>query len=178
MAEPAGATSSVDVVLADEEATVRCGAAVGALVRPGDVIALIGDLGVGKTTWMRGLASRLGVDPSAIRSPTFALVMEHARADDAGLLLHADLYRATAAELPQLGLFDAVGQPDVVAAIEWPEALLPQLRGLPLWTLRWRPADAADAGHEPGRRVEVAAPRDRATALATVLGDLVRSSRR
>ena len=152
---------AVDIALADEAATVECGVRIGALVEPGDVILLIGDLGVGKTTWMRGLASRLAVDPALIRSPTFALIMEHERGDGSGTLLHADLYRADAQDLESLGLFELLGAPDVVAAIEWPEALLTHLRGLPVWTLRWRHGSAGDG---MSRVVELRAPLGRATA--------------
>lgn len=159
------------VALADEAATLRCGAAAAPHVHPGDVLLLVGDLGLGKTTWMRGLASGLSVDPAEIRSPTFALVMEHTRSDGGGILLHADLYRAGSDEVAQLGLLDVIGASDVVAAIEWPGPLATQLRGLPVWTLHWH---VGRAGAD--RVVAIRPPPGRSAALAAALQSMLRAA--
>lgn len=104
------------ITLADADATTRVGTALAALVRGGDAVALIGDLGAGKTTLVTGLVDALG--GGAASSPTFALVNRY----DGGRLVvwHVDLYRIErAAELPELGLDDAIGDPRGVALVEW-----------------------------------------------------------
>jgi len=75
---------------ADPAATERCGQWLGEHLRPGDVVALVGELGAGKTTLVRGLARGLRVDDAeAICSPTYLLVVEHPGPVP---LLHADAY--------------------------------------------------------------------------------------
>ena len=90
------------------------GRALAALVRPGDVLVVAGDLGAGKTTFVRGLAEGLGI-PDGIVSPTFTL----ARAYDGRVrLVHVDVYRLESAhELYDLGLDDLAD--GAVLAVEW-----------------------------------------------------------
>jgi tRNA threonylcarbamoyladenosine biosynthesis protein TsaE len=89
---------------------------LGRLLMPGDVLALIGGLGAGKTTFVQGLARGLDVPPDRhVASPTFALVNEHPGRVP---LVHADLYRIEdARELAELGLSDAFDRAAV--AVEW-----------------------------------------------------------
>jgi len=89
---------------------------LGRLLAPGDVLALLGPLGAGKTTFIQGLARGLEVPPDRhVASPTFALVNEHPGRVP---LVHADLYRIeNERELPELGLTDAFDRAAV--AIEW-----------------------------------------------------------
>ncbi len=104
------------IVLPDAAATARAGEAVAALVRGGDAIALIGDLGAGKTTLVAGLARALGAGPAS--SPTFSLVNEYR----GGRLVvwHVDLYRIEReVELAELGLDEIVGDPRGVCLVEW-----------------------------------------------------------
>jgi tRNA threonylcarbamoyladenosine biosynthesis protein TsaE len=91
-------------------------ARLGRLLAAGDVLALIGPLGAGKTTFVQGLARGLEVPPDRhVASPTFALVNEHPGRVP---LVHADLYRINdARELDELGLADAYDRAAV--AIEW-----------------------------------------------------------
>ena len=101
------------MILSDPAATRAAGARLAAVLRAGDAIALVGDLGAGKTTFVAGLVDALGA--GGAHSPTFALVHRY----DGGRLAvwHADLYRIErAAELPELGLDDAV---DGVLIVEW-----------------------------------------------------------
>jgi tRNA threonylcarbamoyl adenosine modification protein YjeE len=112
------------IALADAAATARAGAALAAIARGGDTIALVGDLGAGKTTFVTGLVAALGGGEAT--SPTFALVHEYR----GGRLWvwHVDLYRvARAAELPELGLDDAIGDPRGIVIVEWADrfAVLP-----------------------------------------------------
>jgi tRNA threonylcarbamoyl adenosine modification protein YjeE len=105
------------VELPDANATRAAGTRVAAALRGGDAIALVGELGAGKTTFVAGLVAALGGGDDA-HSPTFALVHEYAR----GRLIvwHADLYRVErAAELIELGLDELIGDPRGVAIVEW-----------------------------------------------------------
>ncbi len=86
-------------------------------LEPGDVLALQGDLGAGKTHLAKGIAAGLGLDPEAVTSPTFTLVQEHGD----GALLHLDLYRIESEEeVARLGL-DELLDGDAVALVEWPD---------------------------------------------------------
>ncbi|HVT08400.1 MAG TPA: tRNA (adenosine(37)-N6)-threonylcarbamoyltransferase complex ATPase subunit type 1 TsaE [Polyangia bacterium] len=89
---------------------------LGRLLQVGDMLALIGPLGAGKTTFVQGLARGMGVPADRhVASPTFALVNEHPGRVP---LVHADLYRvADARELEELGLSDVFDRAAV--AIEW-----------------------------------------------------------
>jgi tRNA threonylcarbamoyladenosine biosynthesis protein TsaE len=104
------------VKLADAEATGRAGALLAAAVQGGDAIALVGDLGAGKTTFVAGLVAALGGGVAA--SPTFSLVNEY----PGGRLRvwHVDLYRLERpSELPELGLDDIIGDRRGIVLIEW-----------------------------------------------------------
>ncbi len=109
--------------LADAAATERLGARLAGVVRGGDAIALIGDLGAGKTTLVTGLVAALGGGGAS--SPTFSLVNQY---DGHLIVWHVDLYRLErAAELPELGLDDVIGDPRGIVVIEWADkfAVLP-----------------------------------------------------
>ena len=95
--------------------TIDLGRRIGKLLKPGDVIALYGDLGAGKTTLTRGIADGLGLEAD-IHSPTFTLIHEHP-----GIipLYHVDLYRLSGEyEVEALGL-DEYLYSDGVTIIEW-----------------------------------------------------------
>ncbi|PAP75838.1 tRNA (adenosine(37)-N6)-threonylcarbamoyltransferase complex ATPase subunit type 1 TsaE [Rubrivirga marina] len=99
------------------EATRALGRRLAERLEPGDVVALSGDLGAGKTHLAHGVADGLGLDGDAVTSPTFALVQEHGD----GALLHLDLYRVESeAEAGRLGLGELLDG-DAVALVEWPE---------------------------------------------------------
>jgi tRNA threonylcarbamoyladenosine biosynthesis protein TsaE len=109
-----------------ESETEALGAALGRLLQPGDVLALVGDLGAGKTCLARGVARGLGID-EPVTSPTFILVAEYAAA--AGFpLYHADCYRLeqAAAEAQAIGL-DELLLDEGVAIVEWAERIEPLL---------------------------------------------------
>lgn len=111
------------VPLPDEAATRAFGAALARLLRPGDFIALRGDLGVGKTALARALIqSRLGPDGGGeeVPSPTFTLVQTYEAPDL--LLTHVDLYRIDRPEdARELGLAEALDEG--VLLVEWPDKL-------------------------------------------------------
>jgi len=92
----------------------------------GDVLLLSGDLGAGKTTFVRGLAEGLGIDPGDVSSPTFTLLHEYR--GGRLTLYHADLYRLDKTATDDLGL-EETGVRDGVLAIEWPDRLSHDLAG-------------------------------------------------
>ena len=98
-------------------ATRRLAARLGRIARPGDVVALVGDLGAGKTTFVVGLAEGLAVPPETrVQSPTFTLVNEY---QGRLPLYHIDLYRiAATGELDELGLHEYLGGAGL-SAVEW-----------------------------------------------------------
>lgn len=113
------------MILADADATARIGAALAAKLRLGDVIALFGDLGAGKTTLARGLLRGLGF-AGDVASPTFPIVQPYEPPDVRLPLWHIDLYRIEdPAELEELALEEA--RHDAALVIEWPERLGPAL---------------------------------------------------
>lgn len=102
-----------------EADTLQFGAALGALLSPGDALLLSGDLGVGKSVVARGVARALGIS-GAMPSPTFALMMPY---EGAHTLYHMDLYRLSGPdELYAAGLDECIGG-DGIAVVEWPETV-------------------------------------------------------
>ena len=111
-------------VTASEEETQAVARELSATLRAGDVVLLSGDLGAGKTTFVRGLAEGLGIDPREVSSPTFTLVHEYR--GNGLTLYHADLYRLESTATDDLGL-EEIGVKDGVLAIEWPDRLSHEL---------------------------------------------------
>ena len=139
---------------ASADETVRLGQRLAAALSPGDVVAVAGDLGAGKTHLAKGIAAGLGVDPSTVTSPTFSLVQEHA----GGALLHLDLYRIESDEQAAgLGL-DELLDGEAIALVEWPERAAGWLPARTVW-LRLTHVGA------DRRRVEVGEPAPLAEAL-------------
>ena len=98
------------------EETRLLGAQLASLLFPGAVIGLSGDLGAGKTCFVKGLAGGLGIDEDEVSSPTFTLIAEHGRGKIP--LYHIDLYRLEDAEVEEIGIEEYLSGPGV-AAIEW-----------------------------------------------------------
>ena len=108
------------LLLEGEKRTRLLGSRLGALVEPGDVIALVGELGAGKTVFVKGLAEGMGFDPDDVTSPSFTMIAEYPGTVP---LFHMDLYRLeTIRDAEEIGLeeyFDAGG----VCAVEWADRL-------------------------------------------------------
>jgi tRNA threonylcarbamoyladenosine biosynthesis protein TsaE len=103
-----------------ESETIAAGRELGATLSAGETVLLFGDLGAGKTAFVRGLAEGLGIDASEVTSPTFTLVQEYRGGRLP--LIHADLYRLNdTREIDELGLEEVAA--GAVLAIEWAEKL-------------------------------------------------------
>ncbi len=108
------------LVTHSEAETTRAGVELAADLAPGDVVLLIGDLGLGKTVLARGIAAGLGVDPSEVHSPTFTLVNQYRGRIP---VHHVDLYRIDReSDMGELGLEEILGG-EGVAIVEWGERL-------------------------------------------------------
>jgi tRNA threonylcarbamoyladenosine biosynthesis protein TsaE len=116
----------VIVVSHSEEETAAIARELAARLAPGAVLLLSGDLGAGKTAFVRGLAQGLGADPEQVSSPTFTLIHEYR--GGRLTLFHADLYRLDRAETEDLGLQDVEVAAGVLA-VEWPERLARPISG-------------------------------------------------
>jgi tRNA threonylcarbamoyladenosine biosynthesis protein TsaE len=103
------------------DGTEAAGAALAARLRPGDVVLVSGELGAGKTTFVRGALRSLGVQ-GPITSPTF--VVGHLHAGETGPLAHLDLYRLAGMGTEDPGLLDPFFAEDTIAFVEWPEHAL------------------------------------------------------
>jgi tRNA threonylcarbamoyladenosine biosynthesis protein TsaE len=109
-----------------EEETAAVARELASDLKASDVILLSGNLGAGKTAFVRGLAAGLGIDPEEVSSPTFTLVHEYR--GGRLTLYHADLYRLEKVATEDLGL-EEMGLSDGVLAIEWPDRLSHALPG-------------------------------------------------
>jgi tRNA threonylcarbamoyladenosine biosynthesis protein TsaE len=136
------------ILTSSEEETSAAGERLAARLQGGDVVLLHGDLGAGKTAFVRGLARGLGASPEDVSSPTFTIIQEYR-----GRLMtvyHVDLYRLQPLETADLGL-DELADRDAVVAVEWAE--------------RWdeRPADAWEVRFEhqgdDRRRIVMSSPK-------------------
>ncbi len=110
------------MTLKDEAATEALAARIAKRLAPGDIVALSGDLGAGKTTFARGVLRALGVK-ERVPSPTFTLVQSYET--PSVTVHHFDLYRVEkASDLMELGFDDALS--GGAALVEWPERGLPK----------------------------------------------------
>ncbi len=114
----------LEIMAGSSDETMALGQAVGSLAEQHLVIALVGDLGCGKTVFVKGLAKGLAVPESyAITSPSYTLINEY---PGRICLFHADLYRlAGSIDVESTGLFEIMDR-DGVVAIEWAERLAPE----------------------------------------------------
>lgn len=116
MTEP----SKITLSIATPEDMAALGATIAAQLQAGDLIALNGELGAGKTTFTRGLGAALGVR-GAVTSPTFVLARTHPRLDGSAPLVHVDAYRLSGpAELDDLDIDFAAS----IVVVEWAAGML------------------------------------------------------
>ena len=131
-------------VAASEADTGAAGRALAARAASGTTILLYGELGAGKTAFVRGLAEGFGIDPAEVSSPTFTIVQEYRGPQVT--LQHVDLYRLTPREITDLALEDLM-TPTTVMAIEWADRLPERPIG-PVIEVRLEHADS-------GRRIAI-----------------------
>lgn len=163
MGESATATagSAVAVHVPDEQTLAELARRLASALPARAIIALEGDLGAGKTTFVKAVAAAVGIDPGTVVSPTFGLIHVHAvpdRPDGPSRLVHADFYRlADAGELAETGWDDAISGA-CWSFVEWPGRI---------------------AGHLPADRLDIAIGIDSPTARTftfTPRGTLVLSA--
>jgi tRNA threonylcarbamoyl adenosine modification protein YjeE len=140
----AGATESVGIDLA-------------ALLRPGDVVLLEGDLAAGKTTFVRGIVRGLAGSTEVVSSPSFVILQSYdCGAEGITVLHHVDLYRLAedVADLREIGIEETLSDPSAVTAVEWPKDTL----------AIWVPTDARvwrvviTTEDDDSRRIEITPP--------------------
>jgi tRNA threonylcarbamoyladenosine biosynthesis protein TsaE len=137
------APDPIDVSLPDPAATAQLARRLADVARPGDLIALHGTLGMGKTAFARAFIRHLAGAEEEVPSPTFTLVQSYDTA--VGTIWHFDLYRLTRPEdVWELGLEDALA--DGITLIEWPERLGSSLPARRL-DLILRAGDGPEARH-------------------------------
>ncbi|MBB5632889.1 tRNA threonylcarbamoyladenosine biosynthesis protein TsaE [Cryobacterium mesophilum] len=137
------------ISVATPEEMEKLGAAIAGRLRPGDLVALNGELGAGKTTLVRGLGAALGV-AGTVASPTFVIARTHARGTDAPLV-HVDAYRlSNPAELDDLDL-DFEGS---IVVVEWAAGMVDGMTDSWLEVEIVRPAMGGTDEAEP-RRVTI-----------------------
>ena len=105
------------------EETERLAAELASRLRPGDVVLVSGDLGAGKTTFVRGAARALGVE-EPVTSPTFTIGHRYAGRTPVS---HLDLYRLGGLGGEEPGLLDDYLTADAISFVEWPEVAGPEL---------------------------------------------------
>lgn len=112
----------------DEEETIEVGREIARRLPPGATVHLVGDLGAGKTTLARGIATGLGADPREVSSPSFAIVHEYPV--PGGVVHHIDGYRLS--ENPhewfEIGIPELLSGPGV-KLIEWPKVEFERFEG-------------------------------------------------
>lgn len=104
----------------DADQTRALGASLAAELAPDGILLLSGDLGVGKTVLVQGLAEGLGVDPKRVQSPSYTLISRYEAGERS--LVHIDLYRLEPHETYALGLEEELAAPGV-KAVEWAERI-------------------------------------------------------
>lgn len=115
-----GAPQPIQLTIADPDAMEALGATLATVLRAGDLVALNGELGAGKTTFTRGLGEGLEVR-GAVTSPTFVLARTHPRPAGGAPLVHVDAYRlSSAVELDDLDIDFAAS----IVVVEWGAGLL------------------------------------------------------
>jgi tRNA threonylcarbamoyladenosine biosynthesis protein TsaE len=109
-----------EILTSSEEETILLGRLIGMILKPGDTILLVGELGSGKTRLAKGIVSAAtGVSSDEVVSPTFTLIN---RFGDDFPVHHADLYRVEGREIHELGLEDALEEGGAVV-VEWAERI-------------------------------------------------------
>jgi len=115
---------NVEGLSRSEAETLQLAARLARQLSAGDVVCLEGPLGSGKTCFVRGLATGLGLDPTAVNSPTFVICQRYQGTGTALALVHLDAFRlAGPDDLESVGWEELLETPDTVIAVEWPSRI-------------------------------------------------------
>jgi len=120
----------MQLITRSEKQTIALGKKIASKLKGGEVLALTGDLGAGKTTLAKGIALGLNIKKT-IASPTFVLMKVYkVNSKLINKLVHIDCYRINdAEEIKAIGATEYFGQPNTVVLIEWPERIKKILPG-------------------------------------------------
>ena len=129
-----------ELISESEEMTLALGERLAKLLPGGSVVALVGDLGCGKTVLARGIARGLGI-VEAVTSPTFTVAQEYRR-PNGEYLYHLDMYRiADENAALAFGIDEFLFQPNAITLVEWPEQIAGLLTRPSLRTVRFHHLD-------------------------------------
>jgi tRNA threonylcarbamoyladenosine biosynthesis protein TsaE len=119
---------AIQIVSDSAEKTFEIGSKIGSILEPGDIVCMVGPLGSGKTTLVKGIAAGAGAaKPNLVNSPSYVIINEYQGRFN---IFHIDAYRInTIAEFESLGFEDILG-PDSVVLIEWADKVAHSLVGL------------------------------------------------
>ena len=128
---------TIEITTHSAAETIELGQRIGRSLKGGEVIALIGNLGTGKTHLIKGIARGLEADESGpVSSPTFVLVNEYFGREGLIHIYHIDAYRMeSVAEFQSLG-FDEYCRPDSVVLVEWADKVMDAVEGFGPITIR------------------------------------------
>lgn len=122
----------VEIISPTAEETERIGSLVGEMLTGGDILALVGELGAGKTTFVRGIAERMGCDKGEVASPSFTVINEY---NGSPPLFHIDFYRLEGEkDLCEIGYEEYI-QGNGVVVIEWADKLPQAVPKESLWII-------------------------------------------
>ena len=144
---------TLEIISSSPQETEHIGSLLGKMLTRGDIIALSGELGSGKTTLVKGLAQGMGFDREEVVSPSFTLVNEY---EGPLPLFHIDLYRlGDERDLREIGYEEYIGEAGV-AVIEWADRVRNAVPHESLWiTLRYQYAERREIVMQPhGDRYE------------------------
>jgi tRNA threonylcarbamoyladenosine biosynthesis protein TsaE len=156
-----------EVALADEAATAALASRLAGAIGPGAIVWLSGDLGVGKTTLVRGVLTTLG-HTGRVRSPTFTLHEPYNL--PRFVVHHFDFYRFSSPDEWRDAGFDECFRSDAACLVEWPERAGPDLPAPDLW-IRLRFAGDPEAAGEGGRIARIEARGDAGRRWLSALAD-------
>lgn len=120
----------MEFISQNEKETIEFAKKIAHKCKGGQVLALFGDLGSGKTTFAKGFALGLKIEKN-ITSPTFTIMKQYElpKNSKAKFLVHIDCYRlATRDDLEAIGFFEFVGDKDYIVLLEWPECVWSEIK--------------------------------------------------
>ena len=139
----------MSVICKSLEETIQFGEKLGAVLKPGDVIALRGTLGIGKTQLVHGIANAYLGNGVNVCSPSFTIINQYKK--NGRVINHLDLYRlSTLEELESTGYWDVIEDPDALILIEWLEQV-DRAQPLDFVTIDIAFTDESDLSHSPRR---------------------------